>query len=322
MPGPWSDSGGPPVVALGGNALIPDPGRPELAAANAAAFARALATLLPEGSGVVLVHGNGPQVGTALLRAEAAAGEVPEEPLDVLVAGTQGSIGYLLSRAIGGAFAALGLETQVVAMVTQVLVDADDPAMSEPSKPVGPFYDAARGEEMARERGWRLVEVPGRGMRRVVPSPRPRGIVELRPIADGAADGVVVIAGGGGGVPVTLAGDGSVVGVEAVIDKDRTAALIATSLDARGLVVLTDVDHVSTGYGTPDERPLRTLTTSEARRLADAGEFPRGSMGPKVESCVAFTVETGRPSLITSVAALPMALDGDAGTWLEAAEAG
>jgi carbamate kinase len=306
---PWARDGGAPVVAFGGNALIPDPDRPGAAEANAAEFAAALATLLPGDSGLVLVHGNGPQVGAALLRTEAARRDVPPDPLDVLVAETQGSIGYLLSRAIGNA-----LDREVVTIVTQVVVDPDDPSMREPSKPVGPYYDTARGAAIAEERGWSLVDVPGRGLRRVVPSPPPIEVVELDAVARTAAGGAIVIAGGGGGVPVTRAADGTTRGVEAVIDKDRTAALIAVGMEARGLVVLTEVAHVSTGFGTPEEEPIPSMTVAEARRHLDDGEFPPGSMGPKVEACIAYAGATGRSALVTSVAALGDALEGRAGT--------
>jgi carbamate kinase len=310
----WAAGGGPPVVAFGGNALLPDPDQPGAADRNAAEFAAALATLMPEDAGLILVHGNGPQVGTALLRAEAASGEVPTDPLDVLVAETQGSIGYLLSRSIGDAFRALGREVVVAAIVTQVVVDPSDPAMRQPSKPVGPYYERERGEAIAAERGWSLVDVPGRGMRRVVPSPPPIEVIEIDAVAGAAAAGLIVIAGGGGGVPIARSDGAGITGVEAVIDKDRTAALIATAVDARGLVILTDVARVSTGFGTPDERPMPTMSGAQARQYLDAGEFPPGSMGPKVEACVAYARATGRTALITSVAALPDALGGRDGT--------
>jgi carbamate kinase len=306
------------VVAFGGNALLPDPDDPGAAERNAAEFAAALATLMPDDSGLVLVHGNGPQVGTALLRAEAASDEVPTDPLDVLVAETQGSIGYLLSRSIGDAFRSLGREVVVAAIVTQVVVDPSDPAMHEPTKPVGPYYEQEQGEAIAVERGWSLVDVPGRGLRRVVPSPPPIEVIEIEAVAGAAAAGVIVIAGGGGGVPITRSNAAGATGVEAVIDKDRTAALIAATVDARGLVILTDVDRVSTGFGTPDERPVLTMTGAEARAHLDAGEFPPGSMGPKVEACVSYARATGRTALITSVAALSEALEGRDGTRIEA----
>lgn len=310
----WASHGGPPVVAFGGNALIPDADDPSGAEGNAAAFAAALAILLPEDTGVVLVHGNGPQVGRGLLRAEAAHDEVPVDPLDVLVAETQGSIGYLLARSIGDAMRSAGREVAVAPIVTQVVVDPRDPAMVRPTKPVGPFYPTEEGATLAAERGWETIEVPGKGVRRVVPSPLPLEVREIGAILDAARSGAIVIAGGGGGIPVAHGPDGTTHGVEAVIDKDRTGALIATSIDARGFVILTAVDTVYLGFGTAEQRPLLNLTVDEAQHHVDAGEFPPGSMGPKVEACMAYASATGRGALITSVEGLDRAIAGQAGT--------
>ena len=308
----WSQGGGPPVVAFGGNALLPDARDPGAAAVQADALADAMLALLPEDSGVVLVHGNGPQVGSLLLKNEAARDEVPASPLDVLVAETQGSIGYLLSRSLRNALA--GRAIDVATVVTQVVVDPDDPAMAAPSKPVGPFYREEDLDALRAERGWEMVAVPGKGVRRVVPSPPPIGVVEIDAIAGAAGAGRLVIAGGGGGVPVAQRADGELTGVEAVIDKDRTAALIATELDARGFLILTEVPHASIGFGTPDESPILEMSSGRAEELLAAGEFPPGSMGPKIEACVTYCRATGRPALITSVAALPEALERRDGT--------
>jgi len=312
---PWKDGGGPPVVAFGGNALLPDSREPDGAAERAAEFAHAVLTLMPEDTGMVLVHGNGPQVGAALLRVEAARDEVPISPLDVLVAETQGSIGYLLSRALHNALSGNGMKVEVATVVTQVVVDPDDPAMHNPTKPIGPFYDPSQGPAL-EARGWRLVEVPDKGVRRVVASPPPIDVVEIDAVVQAAGKGRLVIAGGGGGIPVQRRPDGSLVGVEAVIDKDRTAALIARSIDARGFVILTEVAHVSTAFGTPNERPLHEMTAAQALGLLASGEFPPGSMGPKIESCISYASATRRPALITSVAGLRDALAGDDGTWV------
>jgi carbamate kinase len=311
---PGDGHGGPPVIAFGGNALLPDADRPDAASENAAAFAEALMMLIPADTGIVLVHGNGPQVGRGLLRAEAASPEIEADPLDVLVAETQGSIGYLLSRSIGDALRRRGRAIDVATVITQVVVDPEDPAMKAPTKPVGPFYEPGRAASLAAERGWSVVEVPGRGHRRVVPSPLPLEVMEIDAIERASMTGTLVIAGGGGGIPVERRDDGSTRGVEAVIDKDRTAALIAGVMDARRLVILTDIGHVSTGFGTPDEAPLLELTADEAERHLEAGEFPPGSMGPKVESCIAYARATGNTALITSVAALTAALAGGDGT--------
>ena len=309
----WDDQGGPPVIAFGGNALLPDSGDPKAAERNAAAFAHAVVRLMPADTGLVLVHGNGPQVGNALLRSEAGAAEVPPSPLDVLVADTQGSIGYLLGRSLGNALAAEGRTLEVATVVTQVVVDADHPSMQNPTKPVGPFYWPDVGANLARERGWKMVDVPGRGMRRVVPSPPPEEIVEIGAVRVLAARGRIVVTGGGGGIPVARR-DGVLIGVEGVIDKDRTGSLVARLIDARGFVIFTEVGHASRNFGKPDEQPLLDLTITEAQALLDSGEFPPGSMGPKIESCIAYAKATGRTGVITSVDALDGALAGTDGT--------
>ena len=311
---PWAAGGGPPVVAFGGNALLPDARDPGAAAAQAEGFAEAMLILLPDDSGVVLVHGNGPQVGALLLKNEAARSEVPASPLDVLVAETQGSIGYLLSRSLHNALAARGRLVEVATIVTQVVVDPDDPAMAMPTKPVGPFYAEEDRDDLRAERGWEMVTVPGKGVRRVVPSPPPIDVVEIEAVAGAAADGRLVIAGGGGGIPVARSDDGELVGVEAVIDKDRTAALIAIKLNARGFIILTEVDHASLHFGTPEESPILEMSIDRAEELLAAAEFPPGSMGPKIESCIAYATATRRPALVTSVAALGDALQGRDGT--------
>jgi carbamate kinase len=306
--------GGPPVVAFGGNALLPDARNPGAAAAQAEAFAEAMLTLLPDDSGVVLVHGNGPQVGALLLQNEAGRGEVPASTLDVLVAETQGSIGYLLSRSLHNALQARKRPIEVVTVVSQVVVDPDDPAMANPTKPVGPFYADEDRAGLIAERGWQMVAVPGKGVRRVVPSPPPIDVIEIDAISGAAADGRLVVAGGGGGIPVARSAAGELVGVEAVIDKDRTAALIAIKLGARSFIILTEVPHASIGFGTPDETPILEMSIARAEELLAEGEFPPGSMGPKIESCIAYARATGRPALITNVDALAAALSGKDGT--------
>jgi carbamate kinase len=309
----WEDRGGPPVIAFGGNALLPDSGDPALAERNAVAFAHAVLRLMPDDTGIVLVHGNGPQVGNALLRNEAGAAEVPPSPLDVLVADTQGSIGYLLGRSLRNAFATERRSIEVVTVVTQVVVDAEHPSMSAPSKPVGPFYPPSVGMALEYERGWKMVDVPNKGMRRVVPSPPPEEIVEIGAVRALAQPGQIVITGGGGGIPVTRR-DGALIGVEGVIDKDRTGSLVARLVDARGFVIFTEVGHASRHFGKPDEAALLDLTAAEAQALLDGGEFPPGSMGPKIESCISYAKATGRTGVITSVDALEGALAGTDGT--------
>ncbi|MDX1690010.1 MAG: carbamate kinase [Acidimicrobiia bacterium] len=313
----WRGTGTRPVVvAFGGNALLPDPDDPGAATERARGFAEAVLLLVPDHAGLVLVHGNGPQVGAILLRVEATRDRQPPEPLDVLVAETQGSIGYLLERSLRNALAEARREVEVATVMTEVVVDRTDPAMVEPTKPIGPFYPPAEGRRLAEEQGWDVVEVPDRGVRRVVPSPRPVEVVEIHTIADAARHGHLVIAGGGGGVPVWRDTAGALHGVEGVVDKDRTAALLATELRAGAFVVLTGVAHVSTGFGTAEERPLHELTVERARGLLADGEFPEGTMGPKIEAAVDYVTTMRRPALITNVEALPAALAGTDGTWI------
>lgn len=314
---PWRDAPDKPIVlAFGGNALSPTGSVDGKDEERAEALAAALLLLLPDKSGLVLVHGNGPQVGTILLRVEETRGRLPVESLDVLVAETQGSIGYLLTRALRNVTQRRQHQVEIATIGTQVEVDAEDPAFANPTKPIGPFYTTAEGEKLVVKKGWAMVEVPDRGMRRVVPSPRPRSIIEYHTIAAAVEGGRVVVAGGGGGIPVTRNAWGEISGVEAVIDKDLTASLIARSLGAVGFVILTEADGVYDAFGTPDQRRYETLPVADARQLLEDGKMPAGSMGPKVEAAADYTEAIGLPSLITSVERLENALDGTAGTWV------
>lgn len=314
---PWRDAPAKPIVlAFGGNALSPAGSEDGKDQERAEALAAALLLLLPDDSGLVLVHGNGPQVGTILLRVEETRGRLPVETLDVLVAETQGSIGYLLTRALRNVTQRRQRRVEIAMIGTQVEVDRDDPAFAKPTKPIGPFYTTAEGEKFVVKKGWAMVEVPDRGMRRVVPSPKPRSIIEFHAIADAVRGGSVVVAGGGGGIPVTRNAWGELSGVEAVIDKDRTASLMARSLGAVGFVILTEADGVYDAYGTPQQVRHVTLSVPEARRLLAEGQLPAGSMGPKVEAAADYAEAMGQPALITSVERLADALDGTAGTWV------
>ncbi len=305
---------GPTVLAFGGNALLPDPFQPEEQERHARELARVVAHLLERSSGLVLVHGNGPQVGMILLRVEAARERLPVEPLDVLVAETQGSIGYLLSRSLRNALVGSDPPVEVSCVLTQVLVNRDDPAFERPTKPVGPGYPEDVARRLRSERGWHMVAEKGRGWRRVVPSPEPHGVVELGAIAEAARAGHVVVAGGGGGIPVYADRDKGLVGVEAVIDKDRTAAMLAIALDACRFVILTEVPHVASDFGTPKEARIERIGAGEAQRLVDAGVFPAGSMGPKVEAAARFAFTARADAIITDTASLEEALAGRAGT--------
>lgn len=306
------------VVAMGGHAFIREGESPDDAAhtVNARAVSRELMTFIERGYNVVITHGNGPQIGYMLERMEASADRLPRKPLDVLVAQTEGMLGYYLQRAMLNELRARSLERFVVTMVTQVLVDPDDPALLAPSKPVGPFYSKEEAEAYRDERGWAIAEDGRRGWRRVVPSPMPVQILQAGIVVDAVRSGNIVIAGGGGGIPVTIAKDGSndLIGIEAVIDKDQTSSVLATEVGADLLVILTAVDAVYMDWDTPQQRALGAVTMAECERYIDAGQFPAGSMGPKVEAIYSFLQRGGRRGLITDPENLGAALDGQAGT--------
>ena len=314
-----SDLPRPVVIAIGGNSLIRDGerGTVEEQLRNAGETCEAIASIVAAGYRVVVTHGNGPQVGDALLRSELAAAQVPPLPLDFCGAETQGSVGYVLQQMLGDALRRRGLSHPVVTVVTQVVVDANDAAFRKPTKPIGPFYTREEAEQRARELGWHIVEDAGRGFRRVVPSPEPREIVELVAIRQCLAGGAVVIAVGGGGIPVvrdTEASGGRLRGIEAVIDKDRASNLLATSLRAQVFLISTSVDGVAMNYRQPSQRFLDSLTVAEARRFLAQGHFPPGSMGPKIEAAIAFLENGGELVVITSPVGLAGALEGTSGT--------
>ncbi len=307
------------VVAFGGNALLrpSDIGTVEEQKRRAEEAARWLVAVIERGHELAIVHGNGPQVGQVLIQMEEAGTKIPPGTLDVAVAQTQGSIGFLLETALRNRLAATGLGAREVAIVLSlVVVDRDDPGFEHPTKPIGPFFSRYRAELLEREHGWSLVEDAGRGWRKVVPSPRPVEVLGVPTVRALLARGDLVIAGGGGGIPVIRRDDGALEGVEAVIDKDRTAAILARELGADLLINLTGVPEVRRGFGTEDEEPLARLSVAEARRMLAAGEFPAGSMGPKIESSVAFVEATGHRVLITDIETLPAALAGEGGTVL------
>ncbi|MDM7912922.1 MAG: carbamate kinase [Methanotrichaceae archaeon] len=301
----------PAVLAFGGNALLPDPRNPNAQEENARAFADGLKLLLPKDAGMAVVHGNGPQVGMIMLRIEATRDRIPPESLDVLVAETQGSMGYLLTRALRSSF----LEREVAAVLTQVTVDPEDPGFKDPSKPIGPFYSEEEAVRLKLDREWKMAKVSGKGWRRTVASPMPKEIVEIHTIADAVSHGHVIIAGGGGGIPVFRRGK-LLQGVEAVVDKDFTASLLAIALQADRFVILTDVPHVSLGFGSAVEQPVHSMSADEAERLLDLGEFPPGSMGPKVKASILYARATGKKALITDLDHLADALEGQEGTWV------
>ena len=295
------------VIALGGNALI-RPGERGTAAeqrANLRATCAALRPLLADGE-LVVTHGNGPQVGNELVRQERAADEVPPLPLYLAVAQTQAEIGALIESELAAVAA-----RPVVCVLTHVSIDEDDPAFERPTKPVGPFYAEEQARALESERGWTVAHDAGRGWRRVVPSPEPLEIVELEAVRTLVAAGTIAIACGGGGIPVSSR-NGRLSGVDAVIDKDRASSVLALALGAKRLVILTDVDAVSRGWGTPAQEDVRDLDAAGAEALLP--ELATGSMRPKLEASLAFARATGHEALITSAASLGEALTGRAGT--------
>jgi len=299
------------VVAIGGNAIIAEHehGTWTEQRANAAVIARELASLKRSGHELVLTHGNGPQVGALHVQHSRAGEEVPALPFDALVAMTQGQLGYLLQTAIEDADP--GVRTATI--LTRVRVEPDDPSFSHPTKPIGRFFDDERDARRAAGKTLSVAPDAGRGWRTVVPSPRPQEIVEFEQIAALARAGMLVIAAGGGGIPVVRR-DGGLSGAEAVIDKDRASAVLAGAVDASLLVMLTGVDRVALDFGTRWQRDMARLTVSDAERLLAEGEFPPGSMGPKVESAARFVRETGGVAIVTCAERLLDAVQGAAGT--------
>jgi len=296
------------VVAVGGNALTAQDqqGTWEQIAANAAAVAAPLARLVRDGWQVAVVHGNGPQVGALALQQDAALRTVPAQPLHQLCAMTQGQLGSVLVRAVD---AQCGPGT-AVALVTHVRIDPDDPAFDSPSKPIGPFLGAGEARALAEECGWSVAEDSGRGYRRVVASPLPLAVVEMRAISTLLEAGHVVLAAGGGGVAV---GPDGITAIDAVIDKDHAAAVLATAIGARELYLVTGVDCVLLDFGTPQQRPVHELTADEAAQHLADGQFPPGSMGPKVAAAVAFLRDGGQRAVITSAGLLASAAAGEPG---------
>jgi carbamate kinase len=306
------------VVALGGNALQSPAGDDSVSAdfAHTKPTARHLVRLAVSGGyRLVVTHGNGPQVGNQLLRSEVAYEDAgtPLLPLEVCVADTQGGMGYMLQQGLMNAFHETGVPALVATVVTQVVVNPDDPEFQRPSKPVGRMISEDK-KEMFETMGWSLVEDRHRGgWRRVVPSPDPQEIVEAGAIQAMVDDGVMVIAAGGGGVPV-VSDKGVLTGVAAVVDKDLASSLLATDLKADALVILTDVDHAYIDFDSDAPKPLGETTVAEARQLMAEGQFPPGTMGPKIEAVCRFVERTGRPGIITSIERADDALTGRIGT--------
>ena len=304
------------VVAFGGNALLrpEDRGTQEEQIARAKQAARWLAEIVRYGYKLIVVHGNGPQVGNILVQAEEASTKIPPQSLDVCVAQTEGSIGFMLQQAIRNRLESINVGGEVATILTEVEVDASDPAFKRPTKPIGPFFTRYRAEALERDLGWTMKEDSGRGWRHVVPSPRPLRILNLNTIAHMLDTAAVVIAAGGGGIPVVRGRDGAWRGIEAVIDKDYASAKLASDLKADRFIILTGVPKVAIDFGKPTERFLDRMTVAEAEQHMADGQFPPGSMGPKIDSALQFVREAKQEVLITDVEVLREALEGKDGT--------
>jgi carbamate kinase len=304
------------VLAIGGNALIRD--RKHESIPNqydmVCALAEDLAGMLESGWNIVVTHGNGPQVGFILRRSELSIAEVPPVPMDYAGADIQGAVGYMFVKALRNVFKRRRIKREAVAMVTQTVVDRNDPAFSNPLKPIGSHMDEARAKQLAKKYHWTVREDAGRGWRRVVPSPQPKAIIETGVIRTLAREGYVVVACGGGGIPVIEDGDGNLQGVEAVIDKDLASSLLARSLEADALVLPTGVEKVALDFNKPTQRWLDRMTLAEARRHQAADQFDKGSMGPKVAALIDFVGGGGRLGLITNPPNVARALRGETGT--------
>ncbi|MEK6374501.1 MAG: carbamate kinase [Acidobacteriota bacterium] len=304
------------VVAFGGNALLrpEDRGTQEEQLARAKQAARWLAEIVRAGYQLIVVHGNGPQVGNILVQAEEASTKIPPQSLDVCVAQTEGSMGFLLQTAIRNRLDSIGVGGDVATILTEVEVDVNDPAFKRPTKPIGPFFTRYRAEALERDLGWTMREDAGRGWRHVVPSPRPLRILNIATITHMLKAAEVVIAAGGGGIPVVRGRDGQWRGVEAVIDKDFASSLLAVELKADIYVVLTGVTKVAIDFGKPTQRSIDRMSVEEAQKHLADGQFPAGSMGPKIEAALQFVRASGKSVLITDVDHLREALEGREGT--------
>jgi carbamate kinase len=303
------------VIAIGGNAVnrpgeIPNA---ENMLKNISETASYLADMIEKDYGIVITHGNGPQVGNILIQQDIAKEKVPPFPMDVNGAMTQGYLGYMIMKSLKNILVKRGIEKEIASVVTQIVVDENDEGFKHPSKPVGPFYTEKEGKKLQEEKGWDFKEDSGRGWRRVVPSPIPLDIIEKKSIQKLVDEDFIVIAGGGGGIPV-IKKNGEIIGVEAVIDKDRASALMAKDLNADEFIILTAVEKVSLNFGKENQKDLDKITVEEAEKYMEEGHFAKGSMLPKIEACLSFVKESGKPALITDMQKLTEALEGKTGT--------
>jgi carbamate kinase len=306
------------VIAFGGNALLrpQDHGTQEEQFTLTWKATRWLVEIIARGFELVIVHGNGPQVGNMMIQVEEAITKIPPQSLDICVAQTEGSMGFMLENQLRNRLNEEQLAKEVVTVLTEVEVARDDPAFSNPTKPVGPYFTAYRANLLMQEQGWQMVEDAGRGWRKVVPSPRPTRILDVDAVRRLLEGGAVVVAAGGGGIPVYRDVGGYYRGVEAVIDKDYTASLLAQGLNADLFIILTQVPQVAENFGRPNQRWLDTLTVARAKEMLERNQFPPGSMGPKVRAAIGFVEKTGKEVLITDAEHLKDALARTSGTYV------
>jgi len=304
------------VIAFGGNAILKsnERGTQEEQIRHCDDAADLMAQVVQRGHDLVIVHGNGPQVGNVLIQMEEASNKVPPFSLDVCVAISEGSMGYMLERSMRNQFRKRTLKKEVATLITQVMVDPRDPAFENPSKPIGPFFTAFRAQALKKEKKWPMVEDSGRGYRRVVASPFPQRIINLEIVKSLVRDGICVIAAGGGGVPAYYDGHDNIKGVEAVIDKDYTSSMLAAELKADLFIILTNVEYVSINYGRKSQKHLARVRLKDLKRYQEKGHFPPGSMGPKIKAAIDFIENGGKEVIITTAKDLIKAVKGQSGT--------
>lgn len=308
------------VMALGGNAIIraKEKGTRDEQWNNIKSTCHNVGELVKQGHRIVMTHGNGPQVGNILTKNEMAKSVVPAMPLDVIVSNTQGAIGYAILQTMENHFASHGIDTPIVAIVTQVVISPDDPAFKDPTKFIGTFFSREEASELMKMKGYHMKEDPPRGWRRVVPSPKPFEIVEGKIIKRLMEEGILVIAVGGGGIPVIRTPEG-LIGIEAVIDKDLASEKLAIEIGADTLLLLTEVERVCINYGTADQKELKSMTVEEASEYLAQGQFPHGSMGPKIEAAIRFArAKPGNEVFIVSMDNAHKAFTGESGTMIRA----
>lgn len=304
------------VVALGGNAISQqfEEGNIYQQFVNTRQSLTGVAGLISLGYRVVISHGNGPQVGNQLIRIESARDQVPVLPLGIVVADIQGGMGYMIAQCLSNVLQDQGIKKEIICIVTQMLVNKNDSSLKNPTKFVGPFFKKEQVDELVNVRGWMVKEDPGRGWRRVVPSPKPIEMVEKNVIKKLVEDDMVVIASGGGGIPVYVEATGWLEGLDAVIDKDAASAVMGRDIGAEELMILTGVEKVALNFGKPDQRFIDKMSTAEARKYLNDGHFPPGSMGPKIEASIRFLESGGEKVIITSIEKSLEAVKGKAGT--------